>query len=137
MLRYLVDTSALVRLTQSSVRDHLQSRIARGFVGTCIVTDLEVGHSARSTADHARQGALLSDLVPVLITPRAEQRAREIQRDLIAVGTHRAVSVADLLLAAVADVERLTILHYDADFDLIASVTDQPTEWVAPRGSID
>jgi len=28
-------------------------------------------------------------------------------------------------------------LHYDADFDLIAGVTGQPTEWIVPRGSVD
>ena len=32
--------------------------------------------------------------------------------------------------------DRLTVLHYDADFDLIAEITGQPTEWVVPRGSI-
>jgi hypothetical protein len=36
-----------------------------------------------------------------------------------------------------AGVERLTILHYDADFDHIATVTAQPTEWVVPAGSVD
>jgi len=29
------------------------------------------------------------------------------------------------------------VLHYDAGFDVIASVTGQPVEWVVPRGSID
>jgi hypothetical protein len=28
------------------------------------------------------------------------------------------------------------VLHYDHDFDLIAAVTGQPTEWVVPAGSI-
>ena len=106
-------------------------------VGVCIVTELEIGRSARSTADHVRQVALLSGLVPVYVTPRSEARVRDIQRDLVDTGTHRAVSVPDLMVAAVADVERLTVLHYDADFDLIASVTGQPTEWVVPRGSVD
>ena len=80
---------------------------------------------------------LLESFIPVLVTPRAERRATQIQRALIDAGTHRGVSVADLLLAAVAEVERLTVLHYDADFDRIASVTGQATEWVAPGGSID
>ena len=30
----------------------------------------------------------------------------------------------------------MTVLHYDADFDAIAAVTHQETEWVAPRGSL-
>jgi len=40
-------------------------------------------------------------------------------------------------LAAAAEVEQLSVLHYDADFELIATITGQPTEWVVPRGSID
>ena len=40
-------------------------------------------------------------------------------------------------VVAVAEAASLTVLHYDADFDVIASVTGQPTEWVVERGSID
>ena len=42
----------------------------------------------------------------------------------------------DLLIAATADVEELTVLHYDADFDLIAEITGQACEWVVPKGTI-
>lgn len=31
----------------------------------------------------------------------------------------------------------MTVLHYDGDFDMIASLTGQPTEWVVPPGSVD
>jgi hypothetical protein len=31
----------------------------------------------------------------------------------------------------------LIVVHYDADFDRIAAVTGQPTEWIAQPGSID
>ncbi|TVR35612.1 MAG: PIN domain nuclease, partial [Nitriliruptor sp.] len=30
----------------------------------------------------------------------------------------------------------LTVLHYDADFDRIATVTEQPVEWVVPAGTV-
>jgi hypothetical protein len=33
-------------------------------------------------------------------------------------------------------VERLSVLHYDADFELVAGITGQPAEWVVPRGSV-
>ena len=29
-----------------------------------------------------------------------------------------------------------TVLHYDRDFDLIASVTGQDVEWIVPRGAV-
>ena len=47
------------------------------------------------------------------------------------------MSVPDLVLAAISDIEELTIPHYEADFDLIAEITAQPTGWVVPRASID
>jgi energy-converting hydrogenase B subunit Q len=43
-------------------------------------------------------------------------------------------SIPDLLVAAVAEVERLSVLHYDADFELVAGITGQLAEWVVPRG---
>ncbi|MBW3601585.1 MAG: hypothetical protein KY434_02660 [Actinobacteria bacterium] len=79
---------------------------------------------------------MLTFLVPVLTPSRAEERARWIQAELVARGRHRAVAIPDLLVAAVADVEGLTVLHYDRDFDVIAGVTGQPTEWVVPAGTV-
>ena len=29
-----------------------------------------------------------------------------------------------------------TILHYDSEYDLIAQVTGQPTQWVVARGTV-
>ena len=43
----------------------------------------------------------------------------------------------DLLIAAIARRHGAVILHYDRDFDAIARVTGQPTEWLARRGSLD
>jgi predicted nucleic acid-binding protein len=47
-----------------------------------------------------------------------------------------AVGFPDLLIAAVAERERVTVLHYDSDYDLIAGVTGQPMQWVVPRGTV-
>jgi hypothetical protein len=46
----------------------------------------------------------------------------------------RAVGFPDLLIAAVAEREQVTLLHYDSDYDLIAQVTAQPMQWVVPCG---
>jgi hypothetical protein len=40
------------------------------------------------------------------------------------------------MVAAIADVEGLTVLHYDDDFDIIAVITGQPTEWVVAPGTV-
>lgn len=135
---WLIDKSVLTLLKHPHIRAVVLPRIQAGRVGVSVATELEVGFSARSTDDYlTTRAAVLDHLLPVSVTPRAEQRAREIQRELVERGQHRAVSIPDLLVAAIADVERLTVLHYDGDFDLVAGITGQFTEWVVPRGSVD
>jgi predicted nucleic acid-binding protein len=41
-----------------------------------------------------------------------------------------------LLISAVAERAGVVVLHYDADFDVVASITGQRVEWVAPKGSL-
>lgn len=65
-------------------------------------------------------------------------RALLVYRELaeLGAGMHRKVGHQDLLIAAAAESAGITLLHYDADFDLIAEVTGQPTRWLAPKGSL-
>ena len=134
---WLIDKSALARLTQRSVQEATHDRIARRTVGISIVTELEMGFSARSVGDYREtRSKLIDQLLPVHIPFRAEARAREVQAALVERGQHRSAGVADLLIAATAEIERLTVLHYDAGFDLIAEITGQACEWIVPRGSI-
>lgn len=135
--RWLVDKSALARVGKPAVESVLVPRIDAGLVGVCLVTELEVGFSARSMADHDKILALFQRLIPVVSPVRAEQAARDLQRGLIERGQHRAVAVPDLLVAAVADVAGLTVLHYDGDFDLISTVSGQACEWIVPAGQGD
>lgn len=133
MTTWLIDKSAIVRLHLASDAVEWASRIERGLVHICTVTRLEVGYSARSATDHH---SLLDDppvaSMPVeYLTPMAEDRAVELQSVLAERGQHRAPSVPDLLIAATAELTRLTVLHVDTDFDLIAEVTGQPIERLA------
>ena len=57
------------------------------------------------------------------MTPSTEERAVQVQRLLAARGQHRAPSVPDLVIAAIAERARLTVLHADKDFELIVEVT--------------
>lgn len=63
-------------------------------------------------------------------------RALDVQELMAAEGHHR-VPIPDLMVAAAAEKAELTVVHYDSDFDRIAEVTGQPTEWVVPRGTLD
>ena len=49
---------------------------------------------------------------------------------------HRHFRLPDLVVAATAELENAVVLHYDVDYDRIAAITHQPTEWVAEKGSL-
>ena len=51
--------------------------------------------------------------------------------------SQRGRKVPDLLIAAAAERSKLTLLHYDRDFDQIAKVTGQACQWVVPAGTVD
>jgi len=135
-LTHLVDTSVLTRLARPEVRTAIQPRVERGELARAGISDLEVGYSARSASEWDRlAGALgLFDLVET--TTEHVHRAKQVQR-LLASKHQRGRKVPDLLIAAAAEARGLILLHYDADFDRIAAVTGQRSDWVVPAGSVD
>jgi predicted nucleic acid-binding protein len=127
---WLIDKSALARLAASPDAAEWAGRIERGLVRITTVTRLEVGYSARSGPD-LRAGLRqppLSSMPIEYLTPAIEDRAVEVLTLLADRGQHRAPSVPDLIIAATAELARLTVLHLDKDFDAIAQVTGQPAE---------
>jgi predicted nucleic acid-binding protein len=135
-LTHLVDTSVLTRLSRPEVRAAIESKVERGELARAGISDLEVGYSARSAAEWDRLAQALQLFALVETTAEHVRRAKQVQR-LLAAKHQRGRKVPDLLIAAAAEAEGLTVLHYDADFDRIAAVTGQRSEWVAPAGSID
>jgi len=127
---WLIDKSALVRLAASVDAAEWAARIERGLVRIATVTRLEVGYSARSGPD-LRAGLRrppMSSMPVEYLTPAIEDRAVEVQALLADEGRHHGPSVPDLIIAAVAELAGLTVLHLDKDFDVIAEATGQPVE---------
>lgn len=125
-------------MAKPAVAARVEPLIEAGVAATCAVTDLEQLFSARSGKEHREwRDEVTLRFVNVGIRQTTLDRAIEIQGLLADKAQHRAASIPDLVVAAAAEQAELTLLHYDADFDLIASVTGQPTEWVVPRGSVD
>ncbi|MER7014646.1 PIN domain nuclease [Saccharopolyspora sp. NPDC000359] len=135
-LRYLADTSVLSRLGKEPVRKIVGELARSHALARCAVTDLELGYSARNSAEwDAIQRAVA--VCPLIEVEHADfVRARGVQRALSAQGL-RGRKIPDLLIAAVAERSSLTVLHHDQDYELIAEMTGQPVEWVVERGSID
>lgn len=134
--RYLIDKSALARMPLEPVRERLAPIIESGEAATCAIIDLEILFSARNAEDHERtrqRRALAYHSVPV--TEENLQRAIAIQGELARSGRHR-IPIPDLIIAAIAEAAGLVLLHYDHDFDQIAEITGQPTEWIVARGTV-
>jgi predicted nucleic acid-binding protein len=134
---YLADTSAFTRLGQPHVAAAIAPLIAEGRIALCTPVAFELGFSARTGADH---DAIMSRIDAFESAPTTEgdhRRALDIQQQLARRGHHRALSLVDALVAAVAETRNLTVLHYDADFELVSAVTGQPTQWIVERGTAD
>ncbi|MEI2815746.1 MAG: PIN domain-containing protein [Microthrixaceae bacterium] len=95
-----------------------------------------IGSSARNADEWDRLAVALGAFRRIDVEAHHFDRAHQVQRNLAADGL-KGRKIPDLLVAAAAEAAALTVLHYDADFDHIAAVTGQPTEWIVERGSID
>ncbi len=132
---YLGDTSALARVTQPQVADRLVPLLESGLVARCTPTDLEAGFSSTSPASHRGMRELRSAWPFIAMDQPVLDRAVEVQDALAHRSQQRGAKIADLLIAAAAESASLVVLHYDQDFDLIAGVTGQSTEWIVPAGT--
>lgn len=127
MTAWLVDKSALWKLPRSTDYTVWLDRINRGQVWGSLPTRLEVAVSARDP-DHwpILHRDLLAPLLEAHATPRSEAVAMEIMSALVAARLHRTVPLPDVMIASIAVVDRLTVLHDDRDFDRIREVYGAP-----------
>ncbi|MGH3977476.1 MAG: PIN domain-containing protein [Pseudonocardiaceae bacterium] len=124
---WLIDKSALWKLPQSPEYDTWLDRINRGQLWASLPTRLEVAVSARDP-EHwpTLRHQLLEPLLEATATPRSEAVALDIMDALVAERLHRSVPLPDVMIASVAVVERLTVLHHDRDFDRIRAAYGKP-----------
>ena len=135
--RYLLDTSAAARVPVPEVADRVVPLLSAGLLATCAALDLEALYSARSPREY--HGVRADRRLAYESHPTEDsnwERALQVQAALAEAGRRRGVGLADLVVGAVAERHRVTVLHYDGDFDLVAGVTGQRTEWVVPAGSV-
>jgi predicted nucleic acid-binding protein len=127
---HLVDRSALEQRHRSEVaRRVLEVLLAEGAFATCHVIALEVLYSARNPDDYERLRVALDAQRWLPVTKEVMDQSLEIQRALARHGRHR-IPIPDVMIAATAQVHDASVLHYDRDFDRIAEVTGQSTQWI-------
>jgi predicted nucleic acid-binding protein len=135
-LSFVLDTSVVKRLGRPEVREIVEPLALGGQLGRTRICDLEVGYSARNADEWDLLVGALDAFDPMETTAAHVNRALQVQR-LLATRSQRGRKIPDLLIAAAAEELGIAVLHYDADFDLIASVTGQLCRWVVPAGSIE
>jgi Arc/MetJ family transcription regulator len=125
--RYLLDVSAVRRLTHRPAADRVTPLIVAGLVATCGVVELELHADAPDRDTFERLSTKRRQVYTWLPTLDADlHRAQAVHADLLAEGVHAPWPAR--VIAAVGEREQVTVMHHDDAFDLIAKVTGQPME---------
>lgn len=132
---YLVDKSAFEQQRHSEQAHEIITALAAdNQLAVCEIIALELLYSARGPADYEQRWEHLRSLRWLPVDAQVSSAALDLQRALARHGQHRR-PIPDLLVAATAAVHHATVLHYDKDFDLIATVSDYRSRWIIPRGT--
>lgn len=116
--------------------DWFNAEVEAGRVLVCDLVVLELMRLAPNE-DRAREVAeRLGAFESVPMPGELWGRAREVQLLLAADGGHRRVPPADLLLAAAAEAAAVPLVHYDRDYERVASVSDLQHRWMVADGSL-
>lgn len=132
--RWLADTSALNRFHHPRIREEFGPALIAGAIATCQIVNLEVLRGTSKRKFDETQDSLAG--MPTAGTKTTDFDAAQEALAILARTAEHQIKVPDLLIAAVAQRHQLTVLHYDKDYDKISAVTGQPTQWIAPAGTI-
>jgi predicted nucleic acid-binding protein len=136
----LYDTSALILAARDAVAGRLLAdALAVDEVAICEPILIEYLNGARNVSEYDRYEAALRATRFVSTTGDDWAEAVDVHRALArsGAGLQRSVKLPDLIIAATAARAGLPLVHFDADYDRIASITGQPTRWILPRPSAD
>jgi hypothetical protein len=119
-VRFLVDTSALVRIQRGQVDAAWDDAVERGLIALCepVLTETLMIADAKS---YQRVEDRLCRLYPWATVPdNIWDLVGAVRRELAPHSAHQGVSVADLVVAATAIRLKLEVLHEDGDFETVA-----------------
>ncbi|UUY02917.1 PIN domain-containing protein [Svornostia abyssi] len=130
--------------TWTWVRDRRQPQLAPWFnrqatAGLILVCDVVVLELVRLAPNAQRATAMaetLSAFASVTMPENVWDDARALQLKLAEHGDHRRVPPTDLLIASAALRADVPVLHYDRDYERIASVSALRHQWLVPEGTL-
>ncbi len=119
-----------------SLADWFDAAVAAGNVMICDQIVLELVRAAPNPDAARRVENSLMAFELIEMSHEVFNVARRVQMGLAADGTHRQIPTPDLLIAATAEIAAVPLIHHDADYPVIASVTGLDERWFVPRGSL-
>jgi predicted nucleic acid-binding protein len=130
---FIADTSAWQRAGDSAVAAEWSAALRAGQIATTPIVTLELLQSTRDGAEFDAWTARLAELRDIPITRSVTNAAERGYRELAHVHPlfHRSVKLPDLLVAAAAQDAAVGVLHYDKDFDTLATVLGFESRWIA------
>lgn len=123
-MRYLIDTSALIRVMRRQVSEDRREQIRRGLVAICEPVLCEA-MTIVSAKDYPLVEQDLRETYPWAPVPDdVWSRIRAMRAELAQASAHQGLSVADYLVAATSLKLKLTVLHEDGDYETVGRVID-------------
>jgi predicted nucleic acid-binding protein len=124
-MKYLVDTSALIRIGRRQVDPSWYEAVDRGLIAICEPVLVET-LTAADAKSYARAEEALRSAYPWVPVPEdAWALVSAVQRELASQSQHQGLSIADHLVVATAIRLKLVVLHEDADFETVSKVLPQ------------
>jgi predicted nucleic acid-binding protein len=111
-------------------------QVANGFVLVCDVVVLELIRLTPNESRAQEVAGRLDAFESVEMGAELWKRARELQSRLSASGDHRRVPPIDLLIGAAAERADVPLVHYDRDYERLASVSALQHQWLVPDGAL-
>jgi predicted nucleic acid-binding protein len=124
-VKYLVDTSALVRIVREQVDERWHDQVARGLIAICEPVIVETLTIADAKAYMDVEDSLRDAYPWVPVPDDAWEIVTSVRRELATKSVHQGLSVADHLVVATAIRLKLTVLHEDADFETVGKMIPQ------------
>jgi predicted nucleic acid-binding protein len=124
-VKYLVDTSALVRILRRQADESWHDQVTRGLLAICDPVLTETLTIADAKAYSRVEEALREAYPWVPVPDDAWDLVTSVRRELATKSVHQGLSVADHLVVATAIRLKLVVLHEDADFETVAKMIPQ------------
>jgi predicted nucleic acid-binding protein len=124
-VKYLVDTSALIRIGRRQVDPSWYDVIDRGLIAICEPVLLETLTAADAKSYLRAEETLRAAYPWVPVPDDVWAVVAAVQRELATQSQHQGLSVADHLVVATAIRLKLVVLHEDADFETVSRLVPQ------------